>query len=136
MLCLIQAAVGDELAVIDPIAVGDVTPFWEAVAEPGHETIVHAGRSEVEFCLRAIGRPPANLFDVQIAAGLAGAEFPAGLASLVSKFLGRRTAKHETRTDWLRRPLSKRQIDYAVADAQWPHACADSRRDSRAARRA
>lgn len=119
VLCLIQVAVGDELAVIDPITIDDITPFWEAVAEPGHETIVHAGRGEVEFCLRAIDRPPANLFDVQIAAGLAGAEYPAGLASLISKFLGRRTAKHETRTDWRRRPLSKRQIEYAVADAHW-----------------
>jgi len=119
VLCLIQVAAGEESAVIDPIAIGDVTPFWEAVAQPGHETVVHAGRGEVEFCLRSIGRPPANLFDVQIAAGLAGAEYPAGLASLISKFLGRRTAKHETRTDWRRRPLSKRQIEYAVADARW-----------------
>src|SRR5512140_2287806 len=66
-LCLIQVAADDELAVIDPIAIGDVTPFWEAIAAPGHETIVHAGRGEVEFCLLAIGRRPAQLFDVQLA---------------------------------------------------------------------
>jgi ribonuclease D len=117
VLCLIQVVADDRPAVIDAMAVPDVMPFWEAIAADGHETIVHAGRGEVEFCVRAIGRPPANLIDVQIAAALVGAEYPAGLASLVSKFLGRRPTKHETRTDWRRRPLSKRQIEYALADA-------------------
>jgi ribonuclease D len=117
VLCLIQVVADDRPAVIDAIAVPDVTSFWEAVAAPGHETIVHAGRGEVDFCIRSINRSPANLIDVQIAAALVGAEYPAGLAALVSKFLGRRPMKHETRTDWRRRPLSKRQIEYALADA-------------------
>jgi len=117
VLCLIQVAADGELAVIDPIAIGDVTPYWEAVAAPGHETIVHAGRGELEFCLQAIDRWPERLFDVQIAAALAGAEYPAGLGSLISKFLGQPPPKHETRTDWRRRPLSKRQVEYAVNDA-------------------
>jgi ribonuclease D len=118
-LCLIQVAADDDLAVIDAIAIGEVTPFWEAVAAPGHETIVHAGRSEVEFCWQAIERWPAGLIDVQIAAALAGAEYPAGLGSLISKFLGRTPPKHETRTDWRKRPLSKRQVEYALNDAQY-----------------
>jgi len=118
VLCLIQAAAEGKLAVIDAIAVGDVAPFWELVAAPGRETIVHAGRGEVEFCLRSIGRRPAGLFDVQIAAALVGAEYPAGLGSLVSRFLGRKPPKHETRTDWRRRPLSKRQIEYALGDVR------------------
>ncbi len=80
VLCLIQVAADGELAVIDPLTAGDMTPFWEAIAAAGHETIVHAGRSEMEFCWLAIGRWPAQLFDVQIAAALVGAEFPAGLA--------------------------------------------------------
>jgi ribonuclease D len=119
VLCLIQVSADDEMAVIDPIEIGDVTPFWEAIAAPGHETIVHAGRGEVEFCLLAIGRRPAQLFDVQIAAGLAGAEYPAGLGTLVAKFLGGTPPKHETRTDWRRRPLSKRQVEYALNDARY-----------------
>ncbi len=117
VLCLIQAAAEGEPAVIDAIAVGDVNPFWELIAAPGREIVVHAGRGEVEFCLRSIGRRPQRMFDVQVAAALAGAEYPAGLGSLVSKFLGRRPPKHETRTDWRRRPLSKRQIQYALGDA-------------------
>jgi ribonuclease D len=119
VLCLIQVAADGELAVIDPITIGDVTPFWEVVAAPGHETIVHAGRGELEFCLLAVDRWPERLFDVQIAAALAGAEYPAGLGSLISKFLGQPPPKHETRTDWRRRPLSKRQVEYAVNDARF-----------------
>jgi ribonuclease D len=119
VLCLIQVDADGDLAVIDAMTVTDVTPFWEAVAAPGHTTIVHAGRGEVEFCLLAIGRRPAQLLDVQLAAALAGAEYPAGLGTLISKFLGRKPPKHETRTDWRRRPLSKRQVEYALNDARY-----------------
>ena len=119
VLCLIQVDADGELAAIDTMTVGDVTPFWEAIVAPGHETIVHAGRSEVEFCLLAIDRRPAQLLDVQLAAGLAGAEYPASLGTLISKFLGRTPPKHETRTDWRRRPLSKRQVEYALNDARY-----------------
>lgn len=119
VLCLIQVAADGELAVIDPIEIGDVNLFWETVAAPGHETIVHAGRGEMEFCMLAVDRWPEQLFDVQIAAALAGAEYPAGLGSLISRFLGQPPPKHETRTDWRRRPLSKRQVEYAVNDARF-----------------
>lgn len=119
VLCLIQIEADGELAVIDPIAIGDMTPFWEAIATPGHETIVHAGRGEVEFCMLAIGRPPAQLIDVQVAAALAGSEYPAGLGNLIARFLGQTPPKHETRTDWRRRPLSKRQVEYALNDARY-----------------
>ena len=116
VLCLVQIAAGDELAIIDPLAVKDLKPFWEVLASQGHETIVHAGRRDAEFCLEAVGRFPAGLFDVQVAAGLVGIEYPAGYATLVSKLLGLQSKKQETRTDWRRRPLSPRQIAYALED--------------------
>ena len=116
VLCLVQVSAGDELAAIDAMEIDDLTPFWEVIAAAGHETIVHAGRGEMEFCLHATGRRPADLFDVQIAAALVGVEYPAGYGTLVSKLLGHKFAKHETRTDWRRRPLSKRQIEYALTD--------------------
>jgi len=122
VLCLVQVAAGGQLAVIDATAVEDLTPFWEAVAQPGHRTIVHAGRGELEFCLEAIGRRPAGLLDVQLAAGLAGVEYPASYGTLISKLLGEKSQRHETRTDWRRRPLSTRQIDYALDDARHLHA--------------
>lgn len=117
-LCLIQVAAGGELAVIDPLAIGDLTPFWQVLAAPEHETIVHAGREELVFCLAAVGKPPADLFDVQLAAGFIGMEYPAGYGNLISKLLGSIPRKGETRTDWRKRPLSDRQIDYALEDVR------------------
>ncbi len=118
-LCLIQVSTPQRLAMIDPIVIHDVRPFWLAVVDGGHETIVHAARGEMEFCLLAVDRLPKNLFDVQLAAGLAGIEYPAGYGTLVTKLLGESSQKQETRTDWRKRPLSKRQIDYAVQDVYY-----------------
>ncbi|MEN6407090.1 MAG: HRDC domain-containing protein [Thermoguttaceae bacterium] len=124
VLCLVQVCADDQLAVLDAMTIGDMAPFWEALAAPGHETIVHAGRSELEFCLLAIGRRPTQLFDVQLAAAMVGAEYPAGLGTILTKFLGRTPSKHETRTDWRHRPLSKRQLEYALNDARFlPSLC-------------
>jgi len=118
VLCLVQVAAAGRLAVIDSLAVRDMTPFWQLLAAPGHETIVHAGREELLFCLQAVGSRPHNLFDIQIAAGLVGYEYPAGYGSLMFKLLGERLHKGETRTDWRQRPLSDRQIEYALEDVR------------------
>ncbi|NUQ65990.1 MAG: ribonuclease D, partial [Pirellulales bacterium] len=118
-LCLVQVATPGGLAIIDPLGIADMKPFWEVVAEPGHETIVHAGRVELEFCLHATGRRPTGLLDVQIAAGLVGIEYPAGYGTLVNKVLGESPKNAETRTDWRRRPLSDRQIQYALDDVRY-----------------
>jgi len=118
-LCLIQVSTPQRLAMIDAMVVHDVRPFWQAVVDGSHETIVHAGRGEMEFCLLAVGQLPKNLFDVQLAAGLAGIEYPAGYGTLVAKLLGESSEKQETRTDWRKRPLSKRQLDYAVQDVYY-----------------
>ena len=118
-LCLIQVSAGGRLAVIDPQTVHDLQPFWQVVANGSHETIVHAGRGEMEFCLHSVERLPTRLFDVQIAAGLVGIEYPAGYGTLITKLLGESSQKHETRTDWRRRPLSQRQVEYALEDAYY-----------------
>jgi ribonuclease D len=118
-LCLVQVSAGDREAVIDAVTISDMRPFWEALVSGDHETIVHAGRGEMEFCLQSAGCLPKRLFDVQIAAGLVGIEYPAGYGTLISKILGETSEKHETRTDWRRRPLSKRQIEYAVNDVYY-----------------
>jgi ribonuclease D len=118
-LCLIQVAVGDQLALIDPQPIEDLVPFWKALAAPGHETIVHAGRQELIYCLDATGQPPYALFDVQLAAGLVGLEYPAGYAALLARLLGERPSKGETRTDWRRRPLSQQQLEYALDDVRY-----------------
>ncbi len=115
-LCLVQVAAQGRLAVMDPLAVSDLTPFWRLLAAAGHTTIVHAGREEFRFVRRAIGARPADLFDIQIASGLVGLDYPAAYGTLLQKLLGRSLSKGETRTNWRRRPLSKRQLEYALQD--------------------
>jgi len=115
-LCLIQVATDEHLAVIDPLTIDDLTPFWSVLADGEHVSIAHAAREELRFCLDSVKKRPANLFDTQIAAGLVGLEYPASFANLVQKILGTALPKGETRTDWRRRPLSARQIDYALHD--------------------
>ncbi|MDY0168877.1 MAG: HRDC domain-containing protein [Thermoguttaceae bacterium] len=126
VLCLVQVATREQLVLIDAMTIPDVTPFWQTVVEGDHETIIHAARSELEFCLDAAGALPARLFDVQVAAGLIGAEYPAGYNSLIGRLLGEKPGKHETRTDWRRRPLSHRQIDYALDDVRFLHPLRDT----------
>lgn len=114
-LCLIQVVTPTELAVVDPQAL-DVRAFWQILARGDHTTVLHAGREELSFILRAVKTPPRRVFDVQIAAGFCSNEFPASYGSVVSKFLGRQPMKGEQRTDWRRRPLTDAQIDYALED--------------------
>jgi ribonuclease D len=115
-LCLVQVAAPGRLAVIDAIAIEDMTPFWDRLAVGDHQTIAHAGRQELCFSLHAIGKRPRRLFDTQIAAGMVGLEYPAAYSTLVAKLLGKTLGKGETRSDWRRRPLSGCQIDYALQD--------------------
>ena len=117
-LCLIQVATSDEMAVIDTIAIQDVEPFWEVLTEGDHVTILHAGREELNFMLRAVGKLPKNLFDVQLAAGFCSNEYPSAYGSVVNRFLGHQPAKGEQRTDWRQRPLTKAQIKYALEDVR------------------
>jgi ribonuclease D len=118
-LCLVQIATPEELAVIDPYRVGDMLDFWQMLADGERSTIVHAAREEVNFALTACGRPPANVFDTQLAAGFCSAEYPSSYGSVVTRFLNARPAKGEQRTDWRRRPLTEEQIDYALEDVRY-----------------
>ncbi len=115
-LCLLQVAVDDQHFIVDTLEVNDLLPFWEMLVEGDHITIAHAAREEFLFCYRACGQRPKHLFDVQLAAGMVGLEYPASYGNLVSRFLNERIDKGETRTDWRRRPLSERQLDYAHSD--------------------
>jgi ribonuclease D len=115
-LCLIQLAAGDHLAIVDPLELRDISPLWDLLTSPGRETLVHAGREEFRFIWRYSGKKPSAWFDVQLAAGLIGLEYPASYSTLSSKLIGKNIAKDETRTDWRRRPLTQRQLEYALLD--------------------
>ncbi|MCE9605597.1 MAG: HRDC domain-containing protein [Planctomycetia bacterium] len=118
-LCLVQAASADEALCVDPLADIDLTPLWEVLTSPNHMVIVHAARQELLFALDATGgKRLGNLFDVQLAAGMIGMEYPAGYGNLISRLLAVVPQKGETRSDWRKRPLTDRQIEYAVADVR------------------
>lgn len=118
-LCLIQVATEERLIVIDPFSVGPLEPFWELLADRDRQVVVHAGREEIRMCRYGIGRPPANLIDLQVAAGFVGLTYPISYAGLVHDVLGERIAKGETLTDWRRRPLTPAQMKYAFDDVRF-----------------
>jgi ribonuclease D len=118
-LCLIQVASTTRIALIDPLAELDVRPFWELVTDPAVEKIVHAGLQDVEPVFRALNRPPANLFDTQIAAGFAGLGYPLSLSKLVGALVGAKLAKGLTFSHWDRRPLTDHQLRYAADDVRY-----------------
>ena len=117
-LCLIQIAANGLLALIDPIDIPDLSPLWELFCDGEREIIVHACRSEMEFCHRSIGRLPPKLFDVQVAAGFVGNVYPSGFGSLLQNFLQVALRKTETRTTWNQRPLTPLQVEYALDDVR------------------
>ena len=118
-LCLVQVATRDSSAVVDAMSVEDITPLWEVITQGEHTTVFHAGREELNFMLRAVGELPHKLFDVQIAAGFCGNEYPASYGSIVGKFLGHKPLKGEQRTDWRKRPLTSAQVRYALEDVRY-----------------
>ncbi|MDR2704547.1 MAG: HRDC domain-containing protein [Planctomycetaceae bacterium] len=118
-LCLVQIAAGDIQALIDPFSVGNLDAFWELLCDERHEIVVHACRSEMEFCFRAINRLPTKLFDVQVAAGFLGNDYPAGYGTLLERFLKISLSKAESRTVWNKRPLTTLQIEYALGDVHY-----------------
>ncbi len=107
MLCLIQVATRERLAVIDPLAVRDVGPFWDVVLDPAIEVVMHAAGEDLRICLLRDRKLPRRVFDVQMAAGLAGLSYPLSLVNLVGQVLGVSLAGSETRTDWRHRPLTR-----------------------------
>lgn len=117
-LCLLQVATESHIAIIDPLECEDLTPFWDLLVDPDRSVVVHSGREEILFCYRATGKLIPNLFDIQIAAGFLGMEYPASYGKLVQRVVGRTLDKEETRSDWRHRPLSRQQLEYAAQDVR------------------
>jgi ribonuclease D len=118
-LCLIQVATSEALYLIDPLTAGPLDAFWNMLVEPGREVLVHAGREEIRICYLASGKTPAQLIDLQIAAGLAGLAYPLSHGALVREVLGIALPKGETLTEWGKRPLTPSQIRYAFDDVRF-----------------
>jgi ribonuclease D len=120
-LCLIQAATADACVLIDPLALPDLQPLWDFLAEPRRVKALHAARQDLEvLSLRMNGAPPpAPIFDTQVAGSLLGYAAQIGYGSLVAERLGHTLEKGHTRTDWSRRPLSADQLQYAADDVRY-----------------
>ena len=118
-LCLVQIATAEQLFVIDPFATGPLDNLWKLLIDARRTTVVHSGREDIRICFFQAGKPPSNVFDVQIAAGLVGLNYPIGYGALVYDLLGQRMTKGETLTDWRRRPLTPAQVRYAFDDVRF-----------------
>lgn len=112
-LALVQIAWADDLVLVDPLAV-DLAPFAE-ILESDTLAVLHAADQDLEILELVCGRVPERLFDTQIACGFLGMSTPS-LASVHDRFLGLRLAKGDRLTDWLQRPLTDAQLDYAAGD--------------------
>ncbi|MEM8744392.1 MAG: ribonuclease D, partial [Pseudomonadota bacterium] len=116
-LCLIQMAAGKDEVIIDTLAEGiDLEPFFELMADQDITKVFHAARQDIEIIHHRAGIIPAPVFDTQIAAMVCGFGESASYGLLVKKLLNRELDKSSRFTDWSRRPLSEKQLKYAIGD--------------------
>ncbi len=116
-LGLVQVSAPSGVAgAVDPLAIQDLGPLFDLLLDDKVQKIVHAGGMDWKILVHRAGRLPANIFDTQIAASFLGYGQQIGYSPLVESILGEKVDKTETYTDWLRRPLTDRQVDYAITD--------------------
>ncbi|MDY0088526.1 MAG: ribonuclease D [Coriobacteriia bacterium] len=118
-LCLLQLATDEMQAIVDPLAVKDLGPLLEALADVRMTKVFHAGQQDIEILYALSGAVPAPIFDTQVAATLAGFATQVGYGALVNEIAGVRLDKSDTFTDWSRRPLSDTQVQYALNDVKY-----------------
>ncbi|MFO0998428.1 MAG: ribonuclease D [Alphaproteobacteria bacterium] len=116
-LCLVQIAGPDDSAVIDPLAPGlDLAPLLALLGDERILKVFHAARQDIEIFFHLMDRVPMPIFDTQIAAMVCGFGEQVSYETLVSQLVGARIDKTSRFTDWSQRPLSERQLAYALAD--------------------
>ena len=116
-LCLIQVFNGKEQIIIDPLAKDiDLKSFFEILNNKEIVKIFHSGRQDIEIFYNLTKKIPQNIYDTQIAAMVCGFGDSIGYENLVSQLLGKKIDKTSRLTNWSNRPLSKKQINYAISD--------------------
>ncbi len=116
-LCVIQMAGPDEAVIIDAMAPGiELEPFFKLMADERVMKVFHAARQDIEIVFHRGGLIPHPIFDTQVAAMVCGFGDSISYDQLVQRLTGARIDKSSRFTDWARRPLSERQIEYALAD--------------------
>ena len=117
ILCLVQVAGPDEAECIDALADGiDLEPLYDLMADDGILKVFHAARQDLEIFFHQAGQVPHPVFDTQVAAMVCGFGDSVGYEALITELVKARIDKGSRFTDWTLRPLSDRQIDYALAD--------------------
>jgi ribonuclease D len=116
-LCLVQVAGAEEAAAIDPMAEGlELAPLFELLSNPQILKVFHAARQDLEIFFLLAGRLPTPIFDSQVAAMVCGFGDSVSYETLAARLAGARIDKSFRFTDWSKRPLSERQLTYALAD--------------------
>ena len=117
ILCLIQIADDNEFHAIDTLAAGlDLTPFYDLMENEKVLKVFHAAKQDIEIFVNMAGVIPKPLFDSQIASMVCGFGDSIGYEKLVMSLCNQTLDKSTRFTDWSRRPLTQRQIDYALGD--------------------
>lgn len=116
---LFQIASSKGEVLVDPLKVTDFTPLRALLSNPDVVKVVHAGSEDLELFQHFLGVLPQPLFDTQIAAAFLGKGLSVGYQKLVEMELGAQLPPSETRSNWLQRPLTESQIQYASADVHY-----------------
>ena len=116
-LCVIQMAGPDMAFIVDALSEGlDLAPFFDLMRDDNVTKVFHAARQDIEIIYHLGGLIPAPLFDTQVAAMVCGFGDSISYDQLIYKVTGARIDKSSRFTDWARRPLTNKQLDYALAD--------------------
>ena len=115
-LALVQVNIGGTIALLDAPRLGEHAALGARLSEPDAICVMHSASEDLEALADILPQGPAQLFDTQIAAALAGLGAGLSYQKLVALLLGIDLPKAETRSDWLKRPLSPAQLDYAAQD--------------------
>lgn len=121
-LALVQLAVPGEILLVDPLVPGMDAALRPLLVDPAVTKLMHSASEDLQALQRGCAALPSPLFDTQVAAALAGLGAGLGYQKLVEQVTGITLAKGETRSDWLRRPLSDSQREYAADDVRHLHA--------------
>jgi ribonuclease D len=113
---LVQIFDGEQVSLIDPLNIDDFAPLRHLLQSSNVTKIMHASEGDIEILEQLTGTTPDPIFDTQIAAAFAGHGYSLGYRTLTKKLLDVEIAKDETRSDWLKRPLSDAQVTYAALD--------------------
>ena len=116
VLCLVQVSTDERVELIDPLALADLGPLWDLLADPAVEKICHAGDQDLALAWQLGRQQPQNVFDCQIGAGFVGIGYQEPYRRLVEIVAGIKLDKGDTYSEWGRRPLSRSQFTYAIDD--------------------